>query len=354
MVQVEAIEAFRWQAQACADLGSPMYGALLARVADELARADGAGSRLLNDILRGHEHDSGPSALALRLAGAVHRQVLQGDARDLEPFYPSVGGSWDLDPAWPHFLTALRRRGEPVRALLEQAPQTNEVGRAAALMGGLLHATARYGLPVRLSEVGSSGGLNLRADHFRYLRADGSGWGRPDSPVVLDPAWQGAALPDAQPDIIERIGSDPAPVDVATAEGRMTLLSYVWPDQPARLARLRGACEIAGRVPVQLDRTDAVTAVRNLELRAGTTTVLWHSVMWQYLSSADQQAAQARIDQLARQADDDQPFVHLRLEPGRRAAEADREFLVVLEDWPAGGHRTLGTAAPHGVPVTWQ
>ena len=354
MIGMDVADAFRWQAQVCAELGSVMYGDMLTRIADELAADDSAHRRALAEVLRGHEHDSGPSALALRLAGAVHRQVLQGEAPDLAACYPSVGGSWDLETAWPRFLATLRARGDAIRALLDQPPQTNEVGRSAALMGGLLHVAARHKAPIRLFEIGSSGGLNLCVDHFRYLRADGSGWGSPDSEVVLDPGWQGAALPEAEPRIIERMGSDRNPVDVGTDDGRMTLLSYVWPDQIARLARLRGAFEVAARVPIEIRRTDAVTAVTRIELRAGTTTVLWHSVLWQYLGDDDQHAVQARIADLAGQATGEQPFVHLTLEPGRRTEHDQREFLVVLEDWPGGGRRALGTAAPHGVPVTWE
>lgn len=351
---MDLVEAFRWQGQACADLGSPMYGALLSRVADELDDGDSSDGRVLTAILRGHESDAGPSALALRLAGAVHRQVLQGDVPELAEFYPSVGGSWDLEAAWPHFVSAVRQRDVEVRRLLEQAPQTNEVGRSAALMGGLLHVAALHDQPIRLFEIGTSGGLNLRADHFRYLRADGSGWGRPDSPVVLDPAWQGVELPRSRPHIVERLGSDVSPVDVSTQEGQLTLLSYVWPDQVARLARLRGACEVAARVPAEVRRSDAVAALTDMRLRVGATTVLWHSVMWQYLTTDDKEAAQARIGDLARQADADQPFAHLRLEPHRRTEQSEREFLVVLEDWPSGDHRVLGTSAPHGVPVHWE
>lgn len=347
---MDLVAAFRWQAQACVDLGSPMYGALLERIADDLADT----GSVFRSVLHGHEDDIGPSALALRLAGALHRQVLEGDAPELAAYYPSVGGSWDLEKAWPHLVTTVEQRSTQVRALLELAPQTNEVGRSTALMGGLLHVADRHPHPIRLLEIGCSGGLNLRADHYRYQRADGVGWGPPDSLVVLDPAWQGTALPDSRPEIVERRGSDVAPVDVATPEGRTTLLSYVWPDQLARLARLRGAFEIAARVPVALERSDAVRSLTELRLEPGTTTVVWHSVMWQYLPDDDQRSAQARIDELAGEADSRQPFAHLMLEPLRREPDRDREFLVVLQMWPGGDREVLGAAAPHGVPVIWE
>ena len=61
-------ELFRVQAAACAQLGSPMYAELLAALADDIA----AGGPTA-DVLSGHEDDPGPSGLALRLAGSVHR-----------------------------------------------------------------------------------------------------------------------------------------------------------------------------------------------------------------------------------------------------------------------------------------
>ena len=51
---------------------------------------------------------------------------------------------------------------------LDQPPQTNEVGRSAELIGGLLLFDREFGLPVRLFEIGTSAGLNLRAEHYRY------------------------------------------------------------------------------------------------------------------------------------------------------------------------------------------
>jgi hypothetical protein len=78
--------------------------------------------------------------------------------------------------------------------------------------------------------------------------------------------------------IVEREGYDIAPVDATTAEGEVTLLSYVWPDMTPRFNRLRGAIEIARHVPARVLRRAAGDAVAGLCLSEGTMTVLWHSV----------------------------------------------------------------------------
>jgi hypothetical protein len=142
-------------------------------------------------------------------------------------------------------------------------------------------------------------------------------------------------------------------VDPTSREGRLRLMSYVWPDQVERLDRLRGALAVAAEVPAVVETEAAAAFVRRLELVDGTTTVLWHSVMWQYLGRDEQTAVTARIDELGTRADDRAGFAHLLLEPRRRAAGARHEFLVVLRTWPGGEERVLGAAHPHGIPTTW-
>ena len=340
---------FREQALGCLHLGSPMYGELLARLADDLD-AGGAASA----VLRGHEGDAGPSGLALRLVGSLHRMVLAGRAPELAAYYPTVGGVWS-GAGCDAVVAFLADRGEELRPLLGQAPQTNEVGRAAALVGGLLRLTAQWPLPLRLWEIGASGGLNLQADRFR-LSGEAGAWGDDDSPVVLEQAWTGAPLPvGADLRVVERGGCDVSPVDVATEGGCLTLTSYVWPDMTARHQRLAGAIGLARHHPVRVEQMDAATYVERLALLPGHLTVLWHSVMWQYVPQAEQARVSARLAELGRAASGDAPLVHLYAEPTRRTPGEDHRFWVWAQSWPGRGKpMVLGRMAAHGLPVTWE
>jgi hypothetical protein len=154
--------------------------------------------------------------------------------------------------------------------------------------------------------------------------------------------------------VVERVGSDVMPVDAGSAQGRLLLTAYVWPDQVERLRRLRGAFEVAARVPAEVRREAATDFVDGLEVAGGATTVLFHSVMWQYLHRDEQQAVAERIEELGRSATADRPFAHLRLEPMRRAPDRPHEFLVALRVWPDGEDRVLGDTAGHGVPTVWR
>lgn len=303
-------------------------------------------------VLAGYEDRSFGDAVGLRLLGSVHRLVLAGEAPELAAFYPSVGGSWDPVLGWEAFEQVLQSRSGELRSLLTQPPQTNEVGRATALYGGLLQLVDAVPRPVRLFEIGASGGLNLRADHFRYKLADGSSFGAIDSPVVFEEAWSGRPIRPAPLRIAERVGADIAPVDPLTEQGALTLTSYVWPDMAARLARLRGALEIARRVPAEVRREDAVSFVRGLELSPGHVTVLWHSIMWQYLSSEERMAVDELLAELGSRTTAAAPLARLRLEPLRRA-DGRHEFVVDLQTWPDGVRRILGRAEPHGQGLVW-
>lgn len=345
---MDLAESFRVQSVACGELGSPMYEDLLARAADDI---DSKG--VVASVLHGHERDPGPSALALRLLGSVHRLVLERRAGDLALFYPSVGGTWVPDAGWTAFTRLLRTAADTARSWLDRPPQTNEVGRASALYGGLLQVPSD--LPVRLYEIGASAGLNLLADRFAYIDTDGQRFGAATSPLEIEGAWNGWPLEgEPAPRVVERAGCDLHPVDAGTVEGRLVLTAYVWPDQRHRLERLRAALRLAAGHPVDVRCQDACSFVGSLSLAEGATTVLWHSVVWQYLDPADQQAISRRVGELGAEATPTRRFVHLRAEPSRRTPEGPREFLVRMRTWPSGEERLLGQMAAHGVPVVWE
>jgi hypothetical protein len=154
--------------------------------------------------------------------------------------------------------------------------------------------------------------------------------------------------------VVERRGCDLAPVDPTTPAGRTVLTSFVWADMTDRLERLRGALELARRLPAEVVAASAAEFVEGLRLAEGTTLVVWHSVMWQYLDAAERARVVARLDALGTGATPTAGLAHLALEPGRRTSGARHEFLVTLRTWPGGEERLLGAARAHGLPTTWE
>lgn len=168
-------------------------------------------------VLAAHMSLRRRDVLPLRMLAGVHALVLTGAAPTLAAYYPSVGGSGgDEAMLWSAFQQVLVENRESVSRWLDHAPQTNEVGRAAALAGGLRHVLAEASFPVRLVEIGASAGLNLRADHFRIDGVVASS-GPADSPLVLRGAGFGAVPPAVATEVVERLGVDLAPIDSGPA-----------------------------------------------------------------------------------------------------------------------------------------
>jgi hypothetical protein len=346
----ELEKRFRAQAEQCALHGSRLTANLLfGAAADYEARGP------VHDLLAPLADEPSGSVPSLRFAGALHRLVLERRAPDLALYYPSVGGTAPPAGAWPIARRLIEEQPEEIAAGLRRPVQTNEVGRAAALYGGLLHVAASTGLPVRLLEIGASAGLNLRADRFAYEVADGVVLGDPGSPVRLHRPWQGSFPPyHFALDIATRAGCDPAPLDPRSEDDRLTLTSYVWADQVDRFERLRNALQIAAEYPLNVEALPASQFLeRELAVTTpGVATVVWHSVVRQYFGREERTDVDALIQAAGEQATDAAPVFRLSVEPEKTALSTFR-FRVELSTWPGGEQRVLAECLGHGPPVIW-
>ena len=337
----------RTQASHCDTLGSPLYAGLLRHAADDLLAAGPTAA-----VLDGHLADPGRSALALRMLGGVHALVLTGRAPELAGFYPTAGGSADAGPdaalAWPAMRRVLEAEAPQIRAWLDHPPQTNEVGRGAALAGALCYLVAETARPVRLVELGASAGLNLRADRF-WISGAGVSYGDESSPVRMPGGWAGQPPPVRPVDVVSRTGGDLSPVDPLSQDGRLRLSAYIWADQVARMERLRGALDLAAQVPADLRTEPASATIAGITLVPGTWTVLWHSIMAQYLDAEQAREVADAVAAVGAAATESARFAHVTLE----LVKGTPQTPVELTTWPGGTRRLLGTAPPHGLPVTW-
>lgn len=337
MSEAEALAAqLRFQAPACAMLGSPLYADLLERAAADVEAGGPTAA-----VLRGHAHDSQGSALPLRLLGAVHRMTLSGELPELARLYADP--ERDADATWEAFAAALAARSGEVRALVERPVQTNEVGRCAALLPGFLAVAAATGLPLRLLELGASAGLNLRWDRYRYEAGDFS-WGEPGAPLTLHFELEGRPASAPGLAVAERRGCDRRPLDPTGEEGRLTLLSYLWADQPARAARMRAAIAAAPATPAAVDEASAAEwlAPRLAEPRPGVATVVFHSIVMQYLPDAERVRVAALLAEAGARASTEAPLARLAMESVDELAE------LRLTLWPGGEERVIGRAGYHG------
>ena len=293
------------------------------------------------------------AAVPLRWAGALHHLALRG----IEPFAALWPPAGEGDPAALHRAVPMAwadHRADVQRALAHP-PQTNEVQRSAALLPGLLHIAAATGLPLRLLEIGASAGLNLWCDRYRHEHA-GWSWGDAAAPLVIGGEWRGAPPPLLAPlDVAHRAGCDARPVDLLDPAEGLRLASFIWPDQPERMARLRAARQGAARwmadSGVRIEAMPAAAFVeRELRREApGRSRVLMHSVVWQYIAAAEQKAISASIAAAGSKATAASPLAWLRFEP----ADTALDFQLRCSLWPGGTDTLLARVHPHGAWVEW-
>lgn len=339
------IAHFREQAAFCTAYGSPFTGQLLERFAQDV-EAGGPVASLVQDWPTNPRAD----VVGLRLAGALHAAVLTGRDEALVAAYPNEKPMWSMDAVWPIARAFIERECNWVRDFLQFAPQTNETRRSIALLAGFLTFAEQWRGPIDMLEIGASAGLNLNWDRFTY-RTQSWTWGA-ESPVAIDTDWQGQAPPiDAVPLIRSRAACDLNPLDIRDEAQRLRLKSYIWPDQPERLARFDGAVELALAHDVRVERASADAWLRDkLSDRAGeAATLIYHSVFLQYPPREVREAIAGAIGEAGSRASAKAPVAWVRLEPEAvtDGVHNGLRFVIDLTTWPGGERRILGYTDGH-------
>jgi hypothetical protein len=345
MAILDVREAIEWQARHAEEAFAPCTARV---VRAELAILDGGtatGRRMANWhglVLA--------DAMPLRIAGGLHWLCLTGQDTRLQPVY---AGLLTDQPAIDAIVADLAVKFDaPLMAWLDSPPQTNEAGRSASIMAGLLWLSRRHGPKFELNEIGASAGVNTMMARYCFdLGGVKAGPGL--SRMRIAPDWRGPPPPAGKVEIVAARGCDVAPIDLADPAQALRLKAYVWPEATARMDRLDIAISMAERSPPDLVRMDAAEFVRAMleaPRESGVTRALFHSIVWQYLPDASKQAITHMMEEAGARATPDEPLAWLALETNR---ETFRHELWV-RNWPGEGEAVqLLTAHPHGAWVEW-
>jgi len=335
-------EAFRIQEHYCRNMDAPMYARLCLAVADGLTRASRTGAKVLD-----WPGEPTRDALPLRLFGGLHALVRAGKDDALAGVFR--GEITEKHRIADAVNAALVANDDGAIRWLDGPPQTNEPGRSGALMVGLMEIARRHGPRIELLEIGSSAGLNLLIDRYAF-DLGGTRVGPPGAPVTIAPKWRGEAPVAVPIEFVSVRGCDVQPLDATDPAVEERLLSYVWPETPARGERLQRAVEMQRQKPVDLveaDAADWIEARLAEPQQPGVTRVLMHSVVWQYLPAAVADRIRAAMGAASGRATAERPLGWVMMEPNRAFAQQ----IVRVRSWPGDGEwQVLATAHAHG---TW-
>jgi len=344
-VKERVLAHFAEQGALCTAYGSPFTGALI-----EAMRGDFEAGGPVDALVAGWQSNPRADALALRLAGALHAAVLSGKDSALAALYPAQKPNTHMDEVWPVARAFFSREQEWSRAFIQSPPQTNETRRAIALLAGFLAFAKTWDGPIDTLEIGASAGLNLNWDRFRY-RTETWQWGVAGG-VEIDTDWHGPPPPvEARVNIRHRAACDLNPLDIRDPQQRLQLKSYIWPDQPDRLARFDGAVALALEHAVRVDRANAAEWIaEKLAARASdAATIVYHSVFLQYPPSEAREAIVGAIRAAGAATTNQTPLAWVRLEPEAvtDGVENGLRFVVDLHTWPNQMRRVLAFTDGH-------
>ncbi|QNQ08708.1 DUF2332 domain-containing protein [Sphingomonas alpina] len=335
--------AFLIQEHFCTVMGAPITARICAALAVSLDRDTKTGARVLD-----WPGEPTTDALPLRLVGGLHALDLAGVAPALSRVF--AGEIVDPDIVQRILRESFAAHDAALYPWLDGPPQTNEAGRSAALMTGLIEVARRHGPKLELLEIGSSAGLNLLIDRFRF-DLGGTMVGPADSSVTIRPEWRGAPPPQVPVEIVSVRGAEIQPVDVTDAKAADRLRAYIWADNPERTKRLAHAIAMIEARPVDMvqgDAADWVGARLAEPQAAGVTRVLMHSVVWQYLGAERQSRIEAAMKAAGAAATVERPLAWVRMEPNRNTAQQQ----VWVQSWPGFEYAVqLANVQAHGAWV---
>ncbi|RLJ51551.1 hypothetical protein BCF46_1765 [Litoreibacter meonggei] len=284
-------------------------------------------------------------SVPLRLAGALHAHVLRAPDSELARAYPPHEVS--NEKLWGAINQTLSAEAEFLDAFLNSPPQTNEVRRSAAALPAALVVADHFGLPLTLSELGASAGLNLTFDRYA-VQIGGQSYGALDPALTLTPDWTGPPPPAVPLTVIDRRGVDLNPL--TAPEDAQRLRAYLWADQPERRVLTNAALALPRP---QIDRADAADWLeeRLSQIHTGSTHFLFHTIAWQYFPDAVQARCETAIQAAADHATPDAPLAWFSMESDNGAGGEGAKLTLRL--WPGALVLDLGRADFHGRWINW-
>jgi hypothetical protein len=239
--------------------------------------------------------------------------VLELEPQPLRDWFPRVGAPQPpLNPQFPSRYRefCLDHRASLLELCDQHRYQMNEVGRCADALPAMAWAIAD-GREIVLVDIGTGAGLALGLDRYRYL-VKGPGKqlatvGAEASRVVIETRVRGSQqvpVPPRLPRIVNRVGIDIEPLDLADRDVRAWLAACV-PQEIGAVTRFHHAVELALANPARTLRGDAREMLPAVlaDIPEGRLVCLLDSYVHVFFSADELTRFRALVDDLGAQRD---------------------------------------------------
>lgn len=213
------------------------------------------------------------------LLGAVQYLLLKGKEHSLKNYYQSLVENADInfENAFYQFKDFCHVYREEIISLLQtKLVQTNEVRRCAYLYPSFCYIFNKVSKPLALIEIGTSAGLQLFWDQYRYSYGTEEMYGNRQSNVHLQSEIKGEKKPSflkQSPPVMERIGLDLHVNNLNDEE------DYLWLEHKERLELFDQAATLVKEKSVQLIEGDGVALLPAIvnQIREDAVICIFHT-----------------------------------------------------------------------------
>lgn len=245
------------------------------------------------------------------LFAAVHYLLLKGKVHELKDFYKSiVAFPKNADHCFPYFKRfCTQYRHEIISLLRQKLVQTNEVSRCVYLYPIFCNIYEKMNKPLALIELGTSAGLQLLWDQYRYSYGTETVYGNQSSNVHLRADIKGKKRPPFllmnSPPIFSRIGIDLHVNDLNVQEDYLWLQALIWPSETKRRQLFIRAAKIVRQDPPHLVEGDGIDLLDSIveEVDERAIPCVFHTHVANQSTPQMQQKLLADIDQIGKKKD---------------------------------------------------
>lgn len=324
-------QKFRWFADETLRLGSPLWHRVSLLVAEE--------PRLLQMA-----NEARPGVQQPNMVMAAFHYLLLDSPTPPRELIAAMS-----DSAVVAFLLG---HEDEVRSLIrERLVQTNEVRRCSLFLPAFASVAKSVGRPLALVEVGSSAGLLLNFDPYRYVYEPGPTLGPPDA-LTLTCEVRGDVAPPFEDDglsVASRVGIDLSPVRIDSAEDVKWLRALIWPEHAERQERLNAALAITAEHPPDLRAGDAFELLPEVvsAIPDDVTPVVFHCMTLAHMNRPQRERFPDMLAELAAERGGDLAWLGCEY--------TDTDSLQLGRFAPDGAltARKLANINPHGAWLEW-
>ncbi|WP_206881745.1 DUF2332 domain-containing protein [Alicyclobacillus mali (ex Roth et al. 2021)] len=216
---------------------------------------------------------------------SIHYLLLKGVHHELKAYYPDlVASPLSVDQSFGAFRDFCHRYREDIVAILQtRIVQTNEIRRCTYLYPSFcsIHNITRK--PLSLIEIGTSAGLQLLWDKFKYAYGSPEVYGDQESPVHLVARLKNDVIPPlsrTSPPVAFRAGIDLHVINLSDEDDYLWLKALIWPEHVERRRWFEQAAEMMKRCnDVQLIEGDGLTVLPEVvtQIPEDSTLCVFHT-----------------------------------------------------------------------------